>query len=298
MHKYLIQYEVKTPASLFDPFNYHGFSFRPWQPNEVLDKWIVEKTVEAENYTQAYNLFIKELIPVASRLSVSSQCSFQLRGRSFLVYRTDNNSTQNIYINYTQPRDVVGLPFDKPEIENLPKLESIERIGALIYLQEASEAITPYTRLVMLIMASEGLAGEKEGAKGYPTTDKIKLKGIIGTELFQKLYAEDRIRHKVFHGKEVDDSIIGQLNEPLYQNLLVYLSKEYSLEFTPAVNAPRGFYGEYERSGHFYRLSNSGNPDLKEICEILYDYFNEPSKESIERFRSFFDENITMPNDY
>lgn len=308
MHEYLIQYEIKTPAYLVKSFEYGDFRFEAWRPESWdSEKWVASRTIESKNYVAAYKHFIKELISLNSRLSVVSQCAFQLRGSNFLIYRLDDNVQRNIFINYTQPRDVVGLPFDEQEINNLQKLDPVDNPDSLIYLKEAAEAITPYTRLAMLLMAAEGLAGRTERVSGriqYSNTNKNKLKEIISEDLFEQLYkgreeeVEERIRHKLLHGNMVDDSIIGSLNEPLYQNILTYLSRHYLLNFTPAVNSPRSFHGEYEYSGHFYKIKDDSSPNLRSIYRILFNYFNNPSRESVNEFREFFDEDRIVPEAY
>ena len=162
MDDYLIKYKIATVAELFKPFEFDGYEFAPYDQKECCncDAWVASKIIKANTYSDAISKFIKGLIPQIEKCSVVSECAFRIVANSFFVYKQTNNPEKIIFIYFVQDVGHTGLQFDEEQISELPKMATIPNQQAFMYIMEASNATTFYTRLTMLLSAVEALAGE------------------------------------------------------------------------------------------------------------------------------------------
>ena len=273
MNKYLIQYKLATVAELFDSFSYGGYDFSNYSKDwQSCDAWIVSKEIEADNSGIARYTFIKDLIPCIERFSTISQCAFRINANSYFIFRTTNNPENIIYIYYVKSTPPVGLHFDKEEIEQLDKLLKIPNQKACMYIMEATNATTFFTRLTMLIGAVESLAGEITKGK-VVSTDKNELINILGDSLYKKLFDYGTgLRNKLFHGSITDTQIFDGLNDEIYCKIRTYLRVKYGVEMSETVVQPqRNFHDNFEYTATFEKFNGIPNLDLKQIEEAFVD---------------------------
>ncbi len=295
MSTYLIKYKIATLAELVEGFEYKGFEFTAYNPREYwsCDAWVASREIQARNIGEARFKFINDLIPLIERFSVLSQCAFRIYPNTYLIYKVINNSEKIVYIFYVRSTDSVGLHFNKKEINQLQKFEKIPNPNGLLYIMEASNTTTFYARLAMLIMAAEGLAGEKI-VRGIRTTDKAGLKKILGQDLYDKLYLHDGLRHTLIHGRAKNDGSFNGLSAEVYSKIINFLKSEYDIDFEEnVVNPQRNFYDNFEGGGMFEKFNNEPTLDLKEIEEALDDRHGQNPKE-----REIFTFLADSPKDY
>ncbi len=273
MNKYLIQYKIATVANLFDSFIYNGFEFFHCSKDFVTeDAWIASKEIEANNSGIARFNFMKELIPCVERFSTVSQCAFRINANSYFIFKTTNNPDNIVYIYYVRSTPPVGLHFDDEEIAQLDKLSSIPNQKACMYIMEAANATTFFTRLTMLISAAESLAGETVVGKKI-TTDKNELIKILGNPLYKKLFDYGTgLRNKLFHGSITDTHLFDGLVDETYCKIRAYLITKYDVQMSEEVVHPqRNFHDNFEYTSTFEKFNGTPTLDLRQIEDAFAD---------------------------
>lgn len=281
MNRYLIQQKIKTVATLWDKIPYSGFTFEPFylQIPAYSKDLLVTKEIEAKDYSEAIKSFQHELIPIIDALAVISQCSFSMLATSFLVFRL-TNPEEYAFIYFVKGRETTGMSLLNSDFADLDKLIKIENKAALFYFRQSINAETAETRLGMLIIAAEALAGATQSSKecpyckaklsSYPITDRDKLKEIFGEELYKKLYEKGggALRHKMFHGQKLTDDDIKENIGPVYDRILTFLKEQYDLQnVEKIVAAPRSFNSYEPPTGLFVRNLRAKEYDLRKIDE-------------------------------
>jgi hypothetical protein len=135
---------------------------------------------------------------------------------------------------------------------------------------EAANAGTFYTRLSMLLASAEGFAGEIS-VNGKITTDKNALIGILGQELYDKLYAYGTgLRHKLLHGNIQAHHLFDGLPEQVYDKLREYLKVSFGIQLDENVVHPqRNFIGNFLTASTFEKLADESYLDLPLIVEAF-----------------------------
>ncbi len=300
MNKYLIEHKIKTIADLYDPFEYKNFHFRSWDFNFaegcIGDAWIAKKVVSAKNATEAINLFRRELFFLIGKLSFISQCYFDAKLESYLIFKQNNNPKKILFLYITRERDGVSLNFGKDEIVALKKLNKFKKQSVFKYLNESTNATTYYTRLAMLIIVLESIAGDKKQEeickcgqdRKFITTDKEKIKEILNDEkLYKSIFDyKDGIRNKIFHGKEINKS--DNYVEKVYEKIIFYFNKKYNIKINTSVVGPqRNFIGNYE-TGRFWlqlkeEIEKINIKDMAIVTEKAYGNYNHNNKDDFNK---------------
>lgn len=296
MNKYLIQYKIATVAELIHPFNARGYSFKSYADSWWnCDAWVVSKVIEANTAVEARMSFHKDLIPQIEQFSVISQCAFRIIANSYFIYKETNNPEKIIYVYYVRDVGHTGLHFDNDEIDQLPKFDKITNKEGLMYIAEAANASTFYTRLSMLLAGAEGLAGEITTV-GRVETNKDELKEILGVDLYVKLYGYGKgLRHKLFHGNVKTHQLFDGLTEVIYNKLRKYLKNKYDIQLEESVVHPqRNFNGNYEFAATWKRLRDKKYLDLR-LIEQPFDEKN-PERHAMEQL--LFDDYVETPLNY
>lgn len=232
MNKYEISQKIKTLAELwhpFEPFDYNGFHFEQWgftwADGPKGKAWIASKLIKADNISEAVDVFFKDLLDIIDRCCFVSQCYFSIVSESYMAVKKNNNPDNVFYLHYTKERGGGPLTFLKEQIESVKKLESFPRKPALMYLNESTNAMTFYSRLAMLIIALESIAGEK--SPNVTDKDFIKNKILKDGTLFDEIFAYGTgIRNQIFHGKEVN--ITEDYIDKIYKKIVEYFNTEYN----------------------------------------------------------------------
>ncbi len=296
MNKYLIQYKIATVAELIHPFNARGYSFKSYADSWWnCDAWIVSKVIEANTAVEARVSFHKDLIPQIEQFSVISQCAFRIIANSYFIYKETNNPEKTIYVYYVRDVGHTGLHFDNDEIDQLPKFDKITNKEGLMYIAEAANASTFYTRLGMLLAGAEGLAGEVI-TKRQVKTNQIELRKILGISLYNRLYGYGKgLRHKLFHGNIKTHQLFDGLTEAVYNKLRAYLKSEYDIQLEENVVHPqRNFNGNYEFAATWKKLRDEKYLDLRLIEKV----FDENNDRRHEVEHQIFDGYVISPKNY
>ncbi len=285
MNEYKISHKIKTLAELWEPFAYKGFNFRQWDftiaDGPKGEAWIVEKEIKASNLLNAINKFRKELLDIIQQCCFVSQCYFSFIPESWMVLKKNNNDENIFFLRFTKEVEAVSLHFDKEEIESLKKLDSFPRKPAFMYLNESTNAVTFYSRLAMLIITLESIAGEKSPN----VTDKefIKNKILKDDKLFDEIFARGSgIRNKIFHGKDVD--ITDNYIDNIYKKIVEYFNSEFGTNINLSVVDPQRIpWGNYVELRGFFKPKDQIIPDFKNV---------------VEKFSASAQTNCVIPTDY
>lgn len=270
---------------MIKPFSYKGFDFTSydkewWKGNA----WVASRKVKCKNGGEARFTFLNELLPLIDRFSVISQCTFRFIANTYFIYKLTNNPEKRLFIHYVRSVRPTGLHFGEKEIQQLNKLDKVPNKGGLFFILEAANATTYYTRLTMLIMAVEGLAGEIRD-KGQIRTDHESIKKILGRELWGRLYTYGiGLRNKLFHGNITDHAAYEKIADEIYKRIVQYLKNEFKVEVEENVVQPqRGFYGNFETADMFLGFKSEPTLELKTIEEAV------DEKKSNDKYRELFE---------
>ncbi len=275
-----MQKRVKTPIYTFDKSEYREFTFEPYRDNQSLEgDLLVSRTLEAENGNEAMRKFFTELEPILNAISVLTQTIiFPLPTASHLLYKLENNPDNLFYANIANDSETAGMGLESEVFEDVEKLLNIANPIAFSYLRDAIGTLSSVQQLSMLISAAEAFAGTSK-TKGfckkcgepyeYSSTDKDKLRLILGDALYKRLYT-DGLRHKLAHGGDFNGEAVAATAGETYSRIsLGYLKETYSLSSLEEIHgAPRSFV--YEYSHHGAKMLSSDAPTLK-LVEAEWD---------------------------
>ncbi len=280
MSRYRIVYKIKTVAELVHPFEFGGYNFLQYSQEFWEDDcWVADRTVEATNFAEAFNQFKLDLIPIIEQCSSVSQCAFQIFGGSYLIYRLDNNPDKVVYIFLVKTYGHVGLLFDKQEIDQLQNTSKVANKNGFMYIMDATNCTTYYSRLSMLMSAVEAFAGEEDKAK-IRRTNKTEMIAILGKELYDKLYLYGvGLRHKLVHGNISDHNEFAGLTDEIYSKIRDYLSSKYDIEINSKVVDPlRNFSDGGQFTRLFYKFRSEPVFELKSIEDELLERLDATDK--------------------
>ncbi len=252
MNRYHIEHRITSVAELYDPFEFRGFTLKPWnidwRSGTCGGAWSAIKKIEAESVNEAFSRFRRELFSVVDRIAFVSQCYTVAGHDPFLVLKTNDNELRQLYFRYAEEKSVTPLGFLKPEIAALKALEAYKEKGDVFrYLCEFTNATTHYTRLTMLFSALEAMAGERVEPKGRTKkTDKDYIKKVIfkDTDLFEKVFGYGNgVRNRLLHGGKVDlgsdEHKDNNYIEEIYAEILRYFRETHGVVLNTDVVHPQ-----------------------------------------------------------
>ncbi len=271
MNDYLIKYKIATVAELVEPFEFEGYQFSSYT-NEWwnCDAWVASKVVKANTSGEARFEFVKGLIPQIEKCSVISECAFRFVANSYFIYKQTHNPEKIIFIYFVRNVGHTGLQFENDQVAQLPKMASIPNQQAFMYIMEASNATTFYTRLTMLLSAVEALAGEIKKGKTIVTNHQ-EIERILGKDLHDKLYKyRSGLRNKLLHGNFGAHHLFDGLTDDIYNKLVSFLKTTYDIQIQKGVVHPqRNFYDNYQYTSMFMQFNKEPILDLKEVTETI-----------------------------
>jgi hypothetical protein len=284
MNCYTISQKINTLAHLFKQFKHKGFIFTPYGASlkegqyKYSYDWIVKKNITAINFIDARKVFENELSVILSKCSAVSQCYFNMLYQSYIILKKNNNPKNIFFLHLTRLRNPSGLPFDKEEIASLQNLESFPtaREQCFLYLNESTNTASYYTRLAMLIIALESIAGEVQKGKGLRTNKEyIKNEIIKDNELYNKIYSYGTgIRNKIFHGKKVNFDV--DYVSKIYEKIVDYFNSIYDTEIKKnVINPQRTPFENYESHKYFYYPDPTINNNDLQLKKLIQDFENE-----------------------
>lgn len=278
MNTYIIEHKVRTLAELYEGiagngiFEFRGFQFRQWDftiaQGAVGEAWIARKEIQAYDFLDAISSFRRDLLDIVRRVSFVSQCFTTAELESFFVFRINNNPSQSFYYNFSEDAGPVPLHFDEDEKTSLLKLEDFNRPMALEYIAQSTRSATYTTRLAMLIIALESIAGEV--TSGKTDMEFIKKKILKDEDLHDEIFHFGTgVRNKIFHGKEI---VATEKNyvKVVYDKIIDFFNEEYRTSIDRSVIDPqRTPFGNYRGTHGWFRPSKEFSDwDLKRLIEI------------------------------
>lgn len=296
MNDYLIKYKITTVAELIEPFEFEGYEFTSYTPEWwECDAWVASKVISAKNAGEARFKFINGLMPVVEKCSVVSQCAFRFVANTYIIYKLTNNPEKIVYIYFVRSVEHTGLNFDEDEVTQLTKLAAVPNQQAFMYIAEAANATTFYSRLTMLLSAVEAFAGEVRKGKSV-MTNHAAIKGILGGELHEKLYKYGTgLRNKLLHGNFEAHYLFDGLSDQVYNKIRTYLRENFDVQMSEDVIDPqRNFHENFMYTSMFMGFNDPPNLDLKEI-EIAVD---DDKPEHVEKEQEIFTYYSGNPENY
>ncbi|OGD56941.1 hypothetical protein A2V71_02995 [Candidatus Berkelbacteria bacterium RBG_13_40_8] len=288
MNDYLIEYKIKTLSELWEPFEYKGFSFKNWDFSGARgcfgDAWIVSRQIEAKNAQEAFLTFQNELNSIVERIGFISQCSTTINSQPFLILKLNSDEEKIFFFLNSKEVSPVPLHFTEEEKDALIKLEGFEKQDVFKYLNESTNTETYYTRLAMLVITLESIAGEKEltekckcgKERKIIVTDKDIIKTLLNDEaVFKAIFSYNGgLRNNLFHGKSI--TIDKDYAGVIYKKLVEHFNNQFKTKIsTDVVDPQRTFGGNYMASRCFWKPRDvSAKIELKILCELPEDDFN------------------------
>ncbi len=303
MNKYLIEHKIKTITDLWgladgkQEFEFRGFKFRQWDFNisdgAIGNAWIAKREFEAKDAESAIQFFREELIDIVRRVAFVSQCFASADLEPYFILRLNDNPEQVFFLSYSEESEHVPLHFGEEEKESLEKLEKFPNPVVLEYIAQSGRAITYTTRLAMLIIALESIAGEI--SPGKTNMQYIKDEILKNYDLHDEIFKFGTgIRNKIFHGKE----IVGGKDyaQIIYDRIIDFFNVKYGTKINTDVSQPqRHIFGNYYGyRGWLQPITNISNWELK---YVLANHDNGNSVGNGERKEVLFD-NVARPDQY
>ncbi|MCD6226723.1 MAG: hypothetical protein J7J93_02935 [Candidatus Aenigmarchaeota archaeon] len=303
-NKYWIEHKIKTLAELWDEekpseteqfsFTYQNYEFTPWNfsssEGHIEHAWLARGEVTAGNVVDAINKYRKKLSSISDKIGFVSQCYTAMELEPFMVIKKNNNPENKFLLRYTKSVKGVPLYFVKKQIDSLKNLENYNKEFVFKYINESTRAGTYYTRLAMLVIALESIAGEERDNRGNLHTDKSYIKNEIlkDENLYREIFNyETGIRNKLFHGKEVEFN--EDYATKIYQRIVEYFNSNYGTKIDTKVTYPqRIFFGNY--SDRFIWLKPKTNDlqlDFRSILKMFDKYQKKRDKENNEFLQKF-----------
>ncbi len=308
MNTYLIQQKVESFSEIHkhNIFSVSNYTFEDWKYEYLTPRenaWLVHKEIKANNINEAIKTFEDGLIPILNIASFVSQCGIQYKLNSIFVLRKNNNSENIFFMQASNISKESTLSFQTEEKESLEILMKMDNKVVFDFLHASNLSMTNHGRLTPMILAIEAIAGEKEisetcscgKVRRYQSTDKVKIKQILGDELNDMIYKHKiGLRNKLFHGKTFELGDRVDYAQRIYEKIISFFNKESETKIsTDVVGAPRNGLGKYSgvqllakpKSNNIYTI------DLRTMLPL----FNEKESNSYLRIdQSNFNQNFEI----
>jgi len=254
MNQYIVQQKIKTISDLCIlekdnpvPMIIGGIEFMQWDFSIAQgctgDAWIAEGKEDADNFHDAVFSFRKKLNKIVPKIAFISQCYMDYTQEPFLILRINDNLANIAFVYYTTNRNAPGLMFMAEEKDNFDKL-NLKNNEFFWYMSDCYNTIGYTAKLLLMFAALESLAGKDiktdEDGKEYETYNKENMKTILGNELFNEIYGQGGLRHKLTHGEYIDSSFSGKnYVEVLHNLILEYFNKNFDMKLNTGVVHPQ-----------------------------------------------------------
>lgn len=265
MNKYLVEQKIKTLSKLsiglnnnqrkFPEMIIDGYVFIQWDFNFYKGwlgyAWLVKKEIEAKSCTEATNIFGQELDKIVQKVGFVSQCYMDFYREPFLFYKINNNNNKIFFYKHIQEIKGVGLPFGDKELNDYKKIKKFKFSATFRFLQECRNTIGYMPKLMLLFSALEAMCDkkeiEKEDGSVYTTYDKDKMKKILDHSLYDEVFGENGIRHKLNHGVMINSVFSKNYVDEIYKSILCYFNQKQKTNVNKDVISPqRHFYDNQE----------------------------------------------------
>jgi hypothetical protein len=292
VHHYHIQQRIRTPSQLFRAFSTREYTLRPFEDDnqyKAADDWIAIRELDGEDWKSAYRVFCRDLAPILDAASVVSQCSVSPILRSYSVYRDHPKQCALVFV--SRANDPVGMHIDQEEWPDVLRLLDSPAQPSLRYIRLANNNPQAESRLFLMLIASEALAGTEQTdvicpdcsrrLYSYNRTNRTKLKAVLGEELYSLFYERDggALRHKLAHGGILSNDEIRSV-VPLYDRMRDYLKREYGLESLGKItDGPRIDGSSF--SGTWVFMQCTGPVKLNEVDDLLWEHLKSHNSDKV-----------------
>jgi hypothetical protein len=279
--KYKIEHRISTlsenavgVAQGNPSFTAEDITFTHWEFNYrdgwVVDAWLAEYEVEAEDAKHALFEFKKRLYKVIPRVSLIGQSYIQYLVQPYLITKQGSDIAYFYY-----PFDVgpTGLMFQEDEKKALDLLISNEDIPEefFLYWNDAVNTTGYSSKLLIMFAALDALIRKPDGTKDYT----LRL-SILGRELKDKIYAQTTgLRNRLVHGEYFSEDDTDNYMELVHKKIVAYFNDVIFQEklIEENVTGPqRHFFNNDNLLRMFISQKDEGWPlELKEViknCEI------------------------------
>ena len=277
MPKYKIQQRIRTlsenavgAASGEPSFTAEDITFTHWEFNHrdgwVVDAWLAEYCVEAEDASHAQLEFNKGIYRVIPMVSLIGQSYIQYMIQPYLITKEGSDIGFFYY-----PFDVgaVGLMFQENEKKALDLLLANKTISEEFYLYwNDTVNTTGYSsKLLIMFSALEALIRKPDGTKDYALR-----KTILGDELKDKIFAQKTgLRHRLVHGEYFSDKDTDNYMDIIHKKVTKYFNDKIFKEklITEDVIGPqRNFFDNDNLIRCWVRQKEDAWPlELKKVYE-------------------------------
>jgi hypothetical protein len=254
MNRYIIQQKINTIADLcifregeIEHLDISGIDFRQWDFNLaegcIGDAWIASGKEVAENYRSALFAFRRRLSRTVPKIAFISQCYMDYMQESFIVNRANDNPESIAFIQYVSERSATGLMFMEEEKNNFDKV-SLGNDEFFWYMNDCYNTTGYTAKLLLMFAALESLAGKEiktdDEGKEYETYNKKNMKDILGNSIYNSIYGNDGLRHKLTHGEYIDPSFSGiNYVDELHKLILKYFNRRFEIKLILDVVHPQ-----------------------------------------------------------
>lgn len=232
MPKYRIQQRIRTlsenavgVAGGEPSFIAEGITFTHWEFNHrdgwIVDAWLAEYNVEAEDASHAQLDFNKRIYKVIPMVSLIGQAYIQYMVQPYLITKEGSEIGFFYY-----PFDVgaVGLMFQEDEKKALDLLLANNNIPEefFLYWNDAVNTNGYSSKLLIMFSALEALIRKPDGTKDYALR-----KTILGDDLKDKIFAQNTgLRHRLVHGEYFSDKDTDNYMDIIHKKVTKYFNDE------------------------------------------------------------------------
>jgi len=245
MPSYEVTRVIRSAVRLAEGCEIDGIRFHPVVPF-VSEQMLVSETIEADSYRDASKLFDQHLLPVVDAVTVMTGTALAPLGGSTLIQK---RRSKYVYLHAVRRRPAAHLTvvpafhgklLDRSARAAARLVKDPQRRYAAYYLRQAALAENVVTATFHALQAAE--ASVTVGR----TTDRRRLRNLIGDELHHYFYTRDSVlgdnrRNALAHGRLIDEEGLRErttkLQERLLEDLRDYLGGTEALTFSPV----RGF---------------------------------------------------------
>jgi len=286
MNQYKIEHKILTLAHCAvmdkkeDPasFKIDGVGFSHWDFNYrdgwLTNTWLATTIIEAKDYHNARDEFIKKLSRLIPRISLISQSYIEYLSESFVIHKVGSDITLFRPTNNTK---AIGLMFTEDQQKALKILLDNKTIPEAFYYywNDTVNTIGYSAKLLLMFSAIEALV-KKNGQKDWDLTNEI-----LGTDLTNELFGTRErpntgLRHRLVHGEYFGNQDYGKdYLDRVHNQVIRFFNKKIfneSLIRENVINPQRHFFGNKEECRFF--VKNKTDKKLFSLKDLLQ-HFND-----------------------
>lgn len=273
--KYKIHQQIETlannavdAASEQPNFTANGITFTHWDFNHrdgwVVDAWLAEAVIEADDYIRAFAKFGELLTPVIPRVAFVSQCYTEARMQPILIVK--EGSTVGLFSDFfaSEPVSLMFMEAQKTALDKLLADSSIDN-SFFFYWNDATNTVGYTAKLLVMLAAIENLAKKPNGGKDWSI-----IHGILGKDLTDELYQPGNkgLRNRLSHGEYFGSQDSKNYVDTIHKKVMTYFNDKVlgaKLLSEDVVHPQRHFFGNKMHGARFISPKGEVPFDLKTV---------------------------------